>query len=774
VPAFFARHRDLLLSLLLGTLLGVVSFATLDPSDALHWDNGAHNLPLSLEAHRQLRLGIMPAWNPFLWSGAPLLADPQAQSFYPPTHLAFWLTESGPAGMMRLAYSAHVALAASGMALLGLALGLSPGGAIFAGTFFATNPILQWLGTGFLNMFATVSWLPWILLAVHHGIVGSRPWRWLSAGSVLTALAWFAGYPQYWIYSAIVVVAVGAAIAPRATHPRRGLWLPAAMLGLGLMLAAPQWLPLVALWGSSQRSDPLALDEFIAGELDPRVLLSFFVPTPDGPFGNLIPAHMGVLTAAFVIVTLARPDALRLVLAAFGVLGVWIATGSAGGLALLLYQIPGLSLFRAVGKFLLWTIVSLALLAGLGLSDVVRENRRRDRILIVLAVLVASLILLVHPMDQPNYAGDRVQTAIVCASLVGAALFATILFRSPTWRLPFGLTTPDVVALATVLGTNAAIFAMYAGDNAMLMTRFRKAPTYLAGVTAPASGVATSGVVGDGWRTFWGIGPVAPANQYLGGALGAYWHAEMSTGYSAFVEAVYAETLAYDVAGRPLGAALHRPLARSNRVLDVLSNRYLLVSNTATVRSTFAAAAARRGHLGWLALDPDTALIVNDRALPRARSVPRVQTVDTREDAIRAVEHGTAEPARVAVVEARAGAENPRASERGDCKIVRSDPGPGAIELAVRCASPGGFVVLSERWDPGWTASVGGVEVPVERVYGLVLGLDLPKGIHTVRVRYRPPGLTMGLSVAAIALALLVAAWWLDDRRSRRDPATGS
>src|SRR5205085_8004450 len=51
----------------------------------------------------------------------------------------------------------------------------------------------------------------------------------------------------------------------------------------------------------------------------------------------------------------------------------------------------------------------------------------------------------------------------------------------------------------------------------------------------------------------------------------------------------------------------------------------------------------------------------------------------------------------------------------------------GAGWLDVEAEGPG-WLVTVEPWYPGWTASVGGVERPVEVLDGALVGLALPEG----------------------------------------------
>jgi hypothetical protein len=115
--------------------LGAAVWLSVDSSQVLRLDNLGHNLPLTHEAYRQLANGWLPAWNPYLWSGSPLLADPQAQALYPLMWASYWIAQ--PADAMHALFALHVSVAAWGIALLASALGATTCGALLAATVFA-------------------------------------------------------------------------------------------------------------------------------------------------------------------------------------------------------------------------------------------------------------------------------------------------------------------------------------------------------------------------------------------------------------------------------------------------------------------------------------------------------------------------------------------------------------------------------------------------------------------------------------------------------------
>ncbi len=86
---------------------------------------------------------------------------------------------------------------------------------------------------------------------------------------------------------------------------------------------------------------------------------------------------------------------------------------------------------------------------------------------------------------------------------------------------------------------------------------------------------------------------------------------------------------------------------------------------------------------------------------------------------------------------------------------------PNSVTLQVNLSRPG-YVVLLDRFDPNWQATVDGREVPVLRANLLFRAVRAPEGRHTVRFYYRQRGLAAGWAVSLGALALCGVLFLLD------------
>jgi hypothetical protein len=68
-------------------------------------------------------------------------------------------------------------------------------------------------------------------------------------------------------------------------------------------------------------------------------------------------------------------------------------------------------------------------------------------------------------------------------------------------------------------------------------------------------------------------------------------------------------------------------------------------------------------------------------------------------------------------------------------------------------------LVLSDTWYPGWKATVDGAEAKVYPVDGLLRGVTVSEGRHTVVFNYEPRMLTTGLFASGAALLICVGGW---------------
>ena len=98
---------------------------------------------------------------------------------------------------------------------------------------------------------------------------------------------------------------------------------------------------------------------------------------------------------------------------------------------------------------------------------------------------------------------------------------------------------------------------------------------------------------------------------------------------------------------------------------------------------------------------------------------------------------------------------------------------PDHFRVAVSTQAPA-LLMLSEIWDPGWTATVNGVPVAISQADYIFQAIPVPAGQSQVDVRYVPPYLELGLAVTAgTAILLALICVWLFARERRLPTLAG-
>jgi uncharacterized membrane protein YfhO len=95
------------------------------------------------------------------------------------------------------------------------------------------------------------------------------------------------------------------------------------------------------------------------------------------------------------------------------------------------------------------------------------------------------------------------------------------------------------------------------------------------------------------------------------------------------------------------------------------------------------------------------------------------------------------------------------------------DRQPNTVVLRAELSRPG-YVVLLDRFDPNWHATVDGEEVPIVRANHLFRAVRADTGRHEVRFYYRQRGLRAGLVISVATLAVLETLYAIELRRKRK------
>ncbi len=97
----------------------------------------------------------------------------------------------------------------------------------------------------------------------------------------------------------------------------------------------------------------------------------------------------------------------------------------------------------------------------------------------------------------------------------------------------------------------------------------------------------------------------------------------------------------------------------------------------------------------------------------------------------------------------------PQATKESAGRIESFNEGDNQVTMKVSLSRPG-YVVLLDRFDPDWHATLDGREVPILRADWLFRAVRAGAGTHEVRFYYRQRGLRAGVVLSLLSLAIAV------------------
>jgi hypothetical protein len=452
-------------------------------------DNLIQSYPLRVLVGTDFRQGTLPLWDPWIWSGTPLMAGLNAGAFYPTTFLFAVMPPTGAWVLTQIVASASVSVGTY-VFLRETGIGRMPSflGAVsfaFAGAVAAQGAVHMDMAEGFAS-------LPWMLLAVRHVVEDGR-WRWSLLLGVAVACLILAGAPEAILDVSILSVTyaiVRLSLLPSAWA--RLLTRAGAGFAMGVGLAAFLWLPALKFIATSQRGG--VSPTFAASYSFPgRALVLGIAPFLEGGWGLLSEPHylglsnlpevafyVGLLPVVAVVALIGRrwgnwlPHGERRTWYAVGLVGLALAVGAKTPLEHVIWHIPYYGKQRDQGRNIVDVDFAACVLFAWWLDGGGRPKGARAASEAVAATFVAAAAagllawLLAAPASlwralhavapSPAQLGSmRTATAVAVALAVVAAVLVLVRHRLPPapWlRLAAVFVVVDVALFAS--GTSVA------------------------------------------------------------------------------------------------------------------------------------------------------------------------------------------------------------------------------------------------------------------------------------------------------------------------------
>lgn len=706
-------------------------------------------------AGEAMRSGSIPLWNPYLYSGAPFLADNQSGVLYPINLLAFLVFPKLSYQVMEGLVIFHIWLAGAAMYVAlrltprpplpkmqndfqerGSAVGVRILPALLGAIAFMFNDVLI-VHIGNLNLIAVAAWLPLILALYARGLRERRA-SWIIGSGAVFAVALLAGHAQMTAITLIglMAIAVWQIIIASGQRVRvMGLALLMPLIAAGL--SAAQLLPSLEMTRYSLRAG-LSYEEATAYSLPPAALASAFSPLLFGrgaaefwgPWERVETAFVGVVPLMLAGLAFRRKwrDSAWFFLA-LGLLGLLIALGQYTPFYSLVHSLPVLGGLRVPARFILLTNFSLAALAAIGLRRLMTESFSLRRVL--------------------GWGG---------AVMIGGAL-ALILAYQSTGAIDRGSNLASSFSFLLIAAVALGIMVLRLKST----INNQQSAILLVGLLSLELILLGSGVEIDQHDPTLGYQHQAVVDFLKNDGGGTFRLENASKAWQP--DAALMHRLS-DIGGsfNPLGLASYETYRggmgdRGSPLYNFLGTKYVLANKDQPP-----------GDASFVPVfngDSQIDVYLNTNALPRAQLIERARIVRSGEEAWQIIHAAEFDPSQEVVIEN--GAELPGAeNQAGGRALAFASISNEHVELIARTESPV-YLVMSDVFYPGWTATIDDRPTTLYPANFAFRAVLLPPGEHRVTFTFEPLMWRVGLGISAITLlgliGLGVIAWrW---RRAR-------
>ncbi len=692
-----------------------------------------------------------PLWNPYNFSGSPLLANYQSQVLYPFSVLYLVLPQP-------VAWTAMVILqpilGSLFTYLFATEIGLSSAAGVLAAILFNFSGFANvWME--FTTVWHTILWLPLLLYFVERSV---RQKRLGILQQVLVIVSMFSavtgGHPQDFINLFLFLIAYTAI---------RRAWTIFPLYALAIFIAAPQIFPTVELFRSSARVAHdyrnIVNTMLVQWWQLPLVTVADFFGNPatkSNITGDYVGKTLSVGVVGFLLAVRAL-SSLRwrlhkkfFALAAAVILLLTVRTP----ISALVYRYPWPVLSTGTPTRMLFLFAfAVAMLAGMGFDEL-RDRRVPTKLIIVTTVWFAALWL--ASFFMPGAAAVTRKAMLLATGVLGTAVILLLLSAKKNMLLL------ALIPLATI-----ELLYAFVKFNPFVPLRFVYPQNKLIAALKEITGI----------DRFWGYGTARVESNFATQVnlyspdgtdpLNLAWYNRLvQSSADGNLPVTFNRTTRSDAVLAPGYGKEDLPSNEFRlRLMDTLGVRYVLDrAENPRDEQTFP-----KNRFQEIRRVDDWIIYKNLLAAPRIFTTGDVRPYGTQADFESKFFAPDFNPSKTVLVAFQDWNTLPQfdgKSTQGAVSILRYEP--TTIKLTVTTENQQ-FLFISDTFDAGWTATVNGKPTAVYKTDFALRGIVVPRGSSAVEFSYNPRSFETGLAISVTAL-LATAVYLLFQRRSGQRP----
>ncbi len=682
------------------------------------------------------KMGQVPLWNPYSFSGTPHLANYQSAVLSPINLLFIVLPEIDAWSVMILL---QPLLAGLFMYILLRSLERSKQASLIGSIAFMFSGFMTvWMAYGTLGW--AILWLPLLLAAVHRHFQ-KRSWWNLFLLSIGLAWSFFSGHFQMSVYVLITVCAFVGFETWRHKDMKNGGELFISIV-IGMLLSAPQLLPSIVAYGNSVRSELFTQGGGIAW----NYLVTLFAPDF---FGNPVTRNdwfgyyaewasfVGVIPLFLALfVMLRKKTSVHWFFFILGGVALLIATPSLLNTIVVNLRLPAISTSYSA-RIIVLVSFSLSVLAAFGLDGLTEDWKKRRFTslqwlcfitLIFLAFVWATVFIFKSfPIDKLFIAKRNLllPTGLSIIAIVLASLGFIRRF-SITKIIPFiilGLVAFDMLRYAIKWMPFDPREYVFPG-----MKILEKMPKQIG---------------------------INRAFGNFGGEMSVPFHIPFIEGYDAVYQKRYGEfvqSVNNGFIGSPERSVVQFPKwgLFAEQTLQLLGVKYY-IHKKSDARNVWVYPFWKFPQYIPVYSDDYFEVYRNDAALPRAFLVSSYKIATENQKILEVLRDPSFDMQNTVVLEEKPEIE-PLAGD-GTVDVTRYTP--NGIEFKTISDRPK-LLFLSDVYDKGWKATIDGSPAKIYRADYDFRAVAVPTGEHVVKMTYWPQSFETGLWLAGIGMLVLV------------------
>ena len=776
---FFIKNRIYILIVVVFLILPWVFFNDSFKINSFIFANGDGNLialPLRQVVMDSIKNFEFPFWNRYIFSGFPLLANPQSSIFYP---IVFILDLLFP---LTVSYNISILLHYS---LFGIFL-------FFFLDEYKLNKLASFTG-GLIFMFSgmivTHKGMPWILYAmVWFPLIllflekfrKTRRFEFVLIASIFYSFSFFGGNPQMFLYGSILILLF--IIYYTFIYKTKSFYflLSGLIFLFGILLVSIQILPMLELTSNSLRNT-MVYGYFASFSYDLRLIPTLFFPFlygsgPSGiqyfgPWSRFeVVAYFGVSTMPFVIYGLFNKNKHKYFWIFIAIFSFLLVLGGTAPYYKYLYYVPLYNKFRAPTKHWFEFGMAFSILAGFGFNYFIEKiNKKIKKPIITSVVFLGSIavIFIIISGFLVQRANGNILNRLGLDPEQIRLIIENIKISSPSVYIPLTIFAATILLLViSLVKKNKVIYFIFI---VLIFFDLFTIRNYTEG-NIPKEYVYKSiedttdfkhlSSENESFRIY-------PHADFQVEDLRIYpnanthYHLDIITGYDPLPLSIYNNVTGLGYFKRDDVEIL----LRNNTILSVLNCKYIFCFKPSDKAQFFEDINVKTEYKTYWGKE-DVLILENPNFIPRFSFVSNIiGVVDVEEAKVVLWEDPglsigeSFNPRTTALVENPEFTNNFFDLKEAKLQVLQYRNN----KIVLETESPGdNYLVFSDTYYPGWKAYIDNNETKIYRTDGVIKGIYVPAGNHEIIFSFLPTNFWLGFSFSLISyISIIIAAYVL-------------